>query len=615
MSELDTEVGSATLTSQRHADRAYVRGLTRRWSLPAEAGATATGETPAESLMARVLHSRGLRHAEQFKKFCEPKLTDLHDPGSMPGIDAGAARIIDAIRRNELIAIYGDYDVDGIAAAAILYHTIKAIQPAARVRTYVPHRLEEGYGLNCDALRQLRAEGTDLVVSVDCGITAVRSAATAREIGLDLIITDHHGLPHDREALPDALALIHPAVPGSRYPFTDLCGAGVAFKLAWRLATMWCNSQRVSESLQKMLIDMLPLAALATIADVVPLTGENRILAAFGLRMIKRTPIVGLRALIEASNLLDASIDSEKVGFVLGPRLNACGRMGHAADALRLLTEASADEAADIAQRLTELNQHRQTVERRIVDQASRLAEDRGMTADDRRAVVLAHESWHAGVVGIACSRLVDRFTRPSVLLQRQGDVCKGSARSIDGYSIYDGLAATAPYLTTFGGHSMAAGLALPAERFEAFAEALIAHANASISSDQLTPTIVIDCDATLPELDVPSVRGLNALSPFGRGNRAPTLRIENVVLSAPPKQMGSHGKHLSMSFRQEHAHGRRFIRGVWWHAGERAADLASGMRLDLAIEPKLNEWNGQVSVEAEVRDLRVVEGTRDRAE
>ena len=568
------------------------------------------------AVVQRVMHARGFADAAAVAEFCEPRLSHLCDPALLPNIDAAAHRLIDALRRNEMIVIYGDYDVDGVTATAILYHTIKTVQPAARLRTYVPHRLEEGYGLNCDALRQLKAEGADLVITVDCGITALKSAHTAHEIGLDLIITDHHEFTHrscvansmdlPRDGNPKIIA-VHPGLPGSAYPFADLCGVGVAFKLAWHFAKLWCNSDRVSKTLQDTLVNMLPLVALGTIADVVPLLGENRVMTAFGLRLIKQSPLPGLRALIEASGLMDEKIDSERVGFSLAPRLNACGRMGHAAEAVHMLTDATPAEAVAIAQQLNEHNIHRQGVERRIFEHAARLAEDSGMTSDAHRAIVLAHESWHPGVVGIVCSRMVERFGRPVVLLQHAAPLCKGSARSIDGYSIHDGLASASTHLATFGGHAMAAGLSLSADNLAAFTDALVGHANANITIDQLTPCISIDCQAMLAELDDRAVHGLQSLSPFGRGNRAPTLLVRDVTLAEAPKQMGSNGKHLALRLRQEHAGARNLMRAVWWSAGERAADLAAGMRLDVAIEPKLNTWNGRVSVEAQVRDLRIL--------
>lgn len=562
-------------------------------------------------LVARVLRSRGMEDPDLIRRFWEPRLTDLHFPALLAGVDAAAVRLVEALKRNEQIVIYGDYDVDGITASAILFHVIRAVQPAARVRTYVPHRLEEGYGLNCEALRQLRAEGADLVISVDCGVTAHRSAATAREIGLDLVITDHHNLPPEGQSLPDALAIVHPGLPGlggAPYPFRELCGAGVAFKLAWRFATAWCNSERVSQRLQQTLLDMLPLVALGTIADVVPLVDENRVLAAHGLRLIKKTRLAGLRALIDASDLAGERIDSEKVGFHLAPRLNACGRMGHAAEAVHMLTTASPDEAMAIAIRLCEQNVRRQSMERTIFDQAARMAEDSGMLRDDHRAILLAHESWHPGVVGIVCSRLVDRFGRPSVLLNKAPDLCKGSARSIDGYSIHDGLASARRYMASFGGHAMAAGLSLLPEHLEDVRRSLVEHANGHIEPECLTPSLRIDCDAMMAELDESTVRRLDAMAPFGRSNRSPSLRLTNTVLQEPPRQMGDRGRHLSLQLRQDHGGARRFIRAVWWSAGPHAADLAAGMRLDVAIEPKINVWNDRVSVEARILDVMVRE-------
>ena len=554
-------------------------------------------------LFTRLLLARGLDDDESVRRFCNPLLTDLHDPDLLPGIGDAVKRIASAVRNGESIVIYGDYDVDGIAASAILYHVIKAVAPGTAIRVYVPHRLEEGYGLNTEALLRLRSEGADLAISVDCGVTAHEPARAAREAGLDLIITDHHNTPAAGEPLPPAVAIVHPRLPGSVYPFGELCGAGVAFKLAWAFAVHFCGSKRVGKSIQQVLLDMLPLAALATITDVVPLVDENRTIVSFGLRWIRDTKIIGLRALIEAADLMDADIDSHKVGFVLGPRLNACGRMGHADEAVRLLTDAGPDDARRIADRLTALNRERQQIERRITEQATRMAEDACMTGDDCRVIVLAHESWHAGVVGIACSRLVDRFSRPVVLMQRQDGVCRGSARSIEGYSIHDALKATASHLTSFGGHDAAAGLTLPAENLEAFTAELAKHANARIDVEQLTPGLWIDCDAEIDELEIETVNRIGALSPFGRDNPRPAVCIRGATLAESPKQIGANGKHLTLSLRGD---GGRWLRLIWFSAGSFAADLAKGMRVDTVIEPKINNFNGRTSVEGIVSDVRV---------
>lgn len=604
-------------------DASPIQGLTRRWLMRGSGGGS--GGSERLPLVQRVLAARGLTDPVECERFQAPRLSDLHDPGLLPGVDRAVARLIEAIRGRQIIVIYGDYDVDGITATAILYHVIKTVAPDADVRTYVPHRLEEGYGLNAEALRQLRGQGAALVISVDCGISAIEPARAARECGLDLIITDHHALPHGvvgdsshlpgagaGAGLPEALALVHPCLPGSTYPCGDLCGAGVAFKLAWRFATTWCNSPRVSAELQKTLVNMLPLAALGTIADVAPLLGENRILARFGLRLMAQSPLIGLRALIEHSGLVGAKIDSEKVGFILAPRLNACGRMGHAAEAVHLLTSADAEEAKQIAARLSEANQLRQATERRIAEEAARMAEDRGMTRDDRRIIVLADPAWHPGVVGIVCSRLVERFGRPAILLQRNGELCKGSARSIEGYSIHAALQAAREHLVTFGGHDMAAGMTLRADSLDAFVEAMSAHAAANISAEQLVPAIRIDCDAAADELDVEVVKQLEALAPFGRGNPVPRLRLTGLTMHEAPKQMGAYGKHLSMSLRHDGAADgsspRRWLRGVWWSQGALAGDLAAGMLIDAVVQPRVNEWNGRINVEVEIQDVRVRE-------
>ncbi len=555
-------------------------------------------------LFTRLLLARGLDDDESVRRFCNPLLTDLHDPDLLPGIGDAVKRIASAVRNGESIVIYGDYDVDGIAASAILYHVIKAVAPGTAIRVYVPHRLEEGYGLNTEALLRLRSEGADLAISVDCGVTAHEPARAAREAGLDLIITDHHNTPAAGEPLPPAVAIVHPRLPGSVYPFGELCGAGVAFKLAWAFAVHFCGSKRVGKSIQQVLLDMLPLAALATITDVVPLVDENRTIVSFGLRWIRDTKIIGLRALIEAADLMDADIDSHKVGFVLGPRLNACGRMGHADEAVRLLTDAGPDDARRIADRLTALNRERQQIERRITEQATRMAEDACMTGDDCRVIVLAHESWHAGVVGIACSRLVDRFSRPVVLMHRQDGVCKGSARSIEGYSIHDALKENSSYLTSFGGHDAAAGLTLGAENLDAFTAALTRHANTHIDVEQLTPGLWIDCEAEIGELEFEAVNRIASLSPFGRDNPRPAVCIRGATLAESPKQIGANGKHLTLSLRGD---GRRWLRLVWFGAGSHAADLAKGMRVDAVIEPKINHFNGRTTVEGIVSDVRVL--------
>jgi len=575
-----------------------MQGLTRRWKL-----ADGHRMPGGDSLLERVLAVRGVEDPSDVEAFLAMNMAGTHDPGLLPGIDAAAARLVEAVRNGEPVVIYGDYDVDGITATAILWHVIRTVAPDAPLRSYIPHRLEERYGLNADALRTLAAEQSAVVVSVDCGITAIEEAELARALGVDLIITDHHTPATDDDGgvvLPAAHSIVHPGLPGSDYPTTDLCGAGVAFKLACRFARTWCGSERVSSALQHVLTDSLSLVALGTIADVMPLTGENRMLAGLGLRRIRSTQLAGLQALIEASGLAGEDIDTEAVGFRLAPRLNAAGRMGHAADAVQLLTEAEGDEAESIAATLCSLNDERQRTEREILDQAIEMAKAAGMTEPGRRIIVLAHPDWHAGVLGIVCSRLVDRFGRPAILMQEVDGVCRGSARSIDGYSIHDGLTACREHLAGYGGHAAAAGLSLDATQLEAFTDAITTHANDAIGREDLVPWLVIDADAAITEIDAAPVQELERMAPFGRGNARPRFRLRDLRLTEV-KPMGRQNAHLSFRLAGD---GGRGVRAVWWKQGGRAAELVDGMRVDVVARANLNRWRNNVTAELEILDL-----------
>ncbi len=556
------------------------------------------------TLVERVLASRGITDPAESDLFLKPSLLHLHDPSLMGDMDRGAQRILEAAAAREPIAIYGDYDVDGVTATTILYHTLKTIAPDSDIRTYIPHRLEEGYGLNSAAIEQLAEEGAKVIVSVDCGVTAVEPARAAKKAGVDLIITDHHNLAPVEAELPGAFAVIHPRRPGSAYPYGELSGAGVAYKLAWRLASMHCGTAKVSPPLRALLLEMLAFASLGAIADVVPLTGENRVLTSFGLGRVKNSSNPGLRALIEASRLAGEKIDTEQVGFSLAPRLNACGRMGHAREAVELFTTATGDRAMDIARNLTKLNDERRATERRIADQAMKMAEAAGMTRPDRRAIVLAHEDWHPGVVGIVCSRLVDRFSRPTILMQRKDGVCGGSGRSIEGFSLHGALQQCAHHLTSYGGHDMAAGLKLDPANLEAFTASFTEAANAGITEEQLTPSISVDCDAVLSELTPEAVRDLELLAPFGPGNPRPRIRLVDVVLASRPEAFGSDASHLSLMLKSPTA--ARTVRVVGWKWAEKRDQLAAGVAVEAVIFPRLNTWNGNTRVEPELADLRV---------
>lgn len=568
---------------------------------------------PAEGTLAeRVLAARGFIDGDGVKAFLNPSLLQLHEPALMADVDRGAERLLGALGAGEPIAIYGDYDVDGVTATAILFHVMRAIKPGADVRTYVPHRIDEGYGLNAAAIEQLAADGAKVIVSVDCGVTAVEPAAAARRAGVDLIITDHHHPPETADGLPAAHSVIHPRRPGAptAYPFGDLSGAGVAYKLAWRLAAMHSGGSKVSIEMRKVLLDLLAFAALGTIADVVPLHGENRVLAAFGLGRIKHSPIAGLRALVEASGLAGESIREEQVGFVLGPRLNACGRMGHAAEAVELFTTATGTRAEEIAKKLTQLNDERRATERRIAEQAAKMAEEAGMTGNGRRAIVLAHEDWHMGVVGIVCSRLVEKFCRPTILMAKKDGECKGSGRSIEGFDLHGALAKCARHLNSFGGHAMAAGVRLEEANLTPFVEAFTEQA-AVIREDQLTASLCVDCDARVGDLTMAAVKDLEKLAPFGPSNPRPRVRVVDARLSMKPEALGAAGTHLKLLVKCNRTGATMKV--VGWNWGERREDLAAGMEVEVVISPKVNVWNGAARVEGELGDVRVCEAGESR--
>lgn len=573
-----------------------------RWHLSSLPDQDATdhlvGKLKISPLVAGLLVRRGLVDVQQAGDFLEPRLSALYDPSLMPGCDEAVDRILQAVKDRQPVVIYGDYDVDGVTASAILWHMLKML--GAEVQTYIPHRVDEGYGLNIEAIEQLAAqEPRPLVVTVDCGITAIEPAARAKELGLELIITDHHEQSESR--FPCAAILVHPRLPGSQYPFGQLCGAGVALKLAWQLARRHCGSERVSQALRDLLLDSLSLAALGSVADVVPLVDENRLLVRFGLAQIKRTRFKGLNALIEASGLGGENIDSFHVGFVLGPRLNACGRMGHARDALRLLTDVPPEEGPALARLLADANRERQAVERRIFLEAEAEVLKAGFDRPDTRGIVLAGRDWHTGVIGIVASRLVDRFHRPVVMLNCDEDGAHGSARSVLGVSIHKALCEASHLMDSFGGHDMAAGLRLKNEHIDELRRIVVDYVNRQMTEEDLVPRMAVDVACRLAELDIAAVEQLSKLEPFGRANERPRFLIRQVMLDRPAETVGKQSNHLRLHLRQK----GEYRKAIFWRAGELAAYLPAGMWIDLVCEARLNHWNGSTSVDLEIKDFQ----------
>ena len=546
-------------------------------------------------LVAQVLANRDMAELEAAKAFMNPSLKDLHDPLLLGGARQAATCIAKAVADKKRIVIYGDYDVDGITGVAILHACLRMV--GAEAGFYVPHRLEEGYGVNTEAVGKIADAGAAMLITVDCGISAIGPLAEARDRGLQVVVTDHHGLGDE---LPEAEAIVHPRLGGSEYPNPNLSGSGVAFKVAWQLAREICGSDRVDQPMRDFLLNSTCLAALGTIADVVPLVGENRALAVHGLRGLPASSHPGIRALLESSGLANEKLDAYHVGFVLAPRINA-GRMGHARLAVELLTDAPEKRCREIARYLAEQNAERQRIQRQIAQQAIEMIESDRLDSPDRRAIVLWSDQWHGGIVGIVASRLVEQYSRPVIMLAINGEGnAQGSGRSIPGFNMRAALAACSENLISFGGHAMAGGLRLEPANISRFAEAFCQYAAGRIGEDQLTPPLAIDAEVTLAELSYTVVEHLSRLAPFGEGNPDPMVAVRNCRMLMPPKRMGRKGDTVSLMLGQNQAR----LRAVGFGMGK-LADLLVGVNvIDVAGQPTLNTFNNRTSVELKLADV-----------
>lgn len=574
----------------------------RKWTFhPHDAGAVKrlAAQLGVSPLLAQVLIARGRGDADIARKFLDAKLGDLHDPSLLPGIDTAADAVVQAVADGRRITIYGDYDVDGVTGTSLLWHCLQL--SGAHVDYYIPCRMEEGYGLNEAAIRQLHEEDPRrLLISVDCGIASIGEARLARQLGLQLIVTDHH---HFGPELPDASVLVHPRLPGSEYPFGELCGAGVAFKLAWAVCQRMGEGRRASPRMREFLKQAVSLAALGTVADVVPLHEENRILVRYGLQTLKQQSTIGMQALLRASGLMDkAALEAEDIGFSIAPRINAAGRLGQARLAVELLTTDNPERATALAEYLNQLNENRKTVERRILRQAKEQVEE-NTDWQDHKTLVLAHHEWHPGVIGVVASRVAEHFSKPAVLIALRDDGAgQGSARSFAGFDLYSALDACKQHLLTFGGHRAAAGLKIKATNLPLLRESL-----ASWAADNFHPTaddtqLRIDAEVLLSEVNLRAVQELAQLGPFGHQNPQPRFMCTHVELVEPPKTMGEGGRHLAIRVRQ---HGT-VIRGVSFGRGEWAEELAKQDKpFSISFAPTINTFQGMTRVEIQLIDWK----------
>ena len=550
-------------------------------------------ELRVSPVTARLLCIRGLDDPLSARRFLFPSLDDLLDPNRLTDLPAAVDRILRAIANKERIAIHGDYDVDGVTSTVILRRALELL--GADVTHFIPERLRDGYGLQPASIERLHALGVVLIISVDCGIRGVEAAARARALGLDLIITDHH--EPDTE-LPQALAVINPKRHDCSYPDKNLAGVGVALKLVQALCiktghTSWLPA-------------FVKVAAIGTLADVVPLTGENRVIAKLGLEMLSKGPHkVGLRSLLDVCGLIGKEIDSYHIGFVLAPRVNAAGRMSSPDIAARLLLasdEAMRDEARGLAQQLDTENIRRQQEEADIVT-AARKAVETDLEIGSRTVIVVAGEGWHRGVIGIVASKLVDAFHRPAIVISTDGDVAHGSCRSIPSFNMLGALESCGEVMSKFGGHKQAAGLTMASARVRELRARVNDFADGCLQPDDLRPRIWIDGALGFRSIDEQMASELTSLAPFGAGNPRPIFRTSGVEIVDGPRRLKE--RHLKMAFRQD----GRVMRGIAWRASEREEFVAEHRTaIDLAFSLEQDTWEGERYLQLSIADFKAPE-------
>ncbi len=565
-----------------HADK--IASLSRTAGIPA--------------ILAQLLVCRGLHDALVARRFLEPRLSDLRPPEELPGLTAAVEQIAGAISSGRKITVYGDYDVDGVTGTSILVGCLKLLGSDAGY--YLPHRVDEGYGLHDDSLSQLASGGTQLLITVDCGISAIGPVATARRLGMDLVITDHHELA---SSLPEANAIVHPRLPGTAYPFGGLSGAGVALKLAWGLCQNASQAKRVSGRMKQFLLSAVGLAALGTVGDVVPLVDENRSLVTHGLASLKEHASPGLTALFRVSELADKrSLEAEDIAFKIGPRLNAAGRLGQARLAVELLTTTRDERAGTLADYLNQLNSSRQSLERSIQMAANKQAQAVHDLENDP-VLVLAERGWHPGVIGIVAGKLAEKYHRPVVLIALDAAGARpgiGSARSVPGFNLHEALSHCGGLLSSHGGHAAAAGLKIDEKNVEAFRGELCDHAASTIAASHRAAELRIDAEVPLAALSFETVQQLDRMAPFGEGNPRPLLCASDVKLAAPPRRIGENGNTLDLRLAQHTV----AMRGVAFGGGDWIDELSAATSpLSFAFRPVINEYRGRRSVELRIVD------------
>jgi single-stranded-DNA-specific exonuclease len=548
-------------------------------------------ETNLSPNVASILVNRGLNSAESIDLFLNPELSDLKDPFTLDGMEKAVERVTRALLENEKVVVYGDYDVDGITATALLYLVLNKL--GAHTEFYLPNRLIEGYGLSKEGIDEAGAQGASLIITVDTGITAVEEIAYAASVGIDVIITDHH---EPGMAMPDAHTIVNPKLGNCPYT-SELSGVGVAFKLAQALYKNFNQDERELD-------EHLDLVALGTAADIVPLVNENRILTKFGIKQIARTTKPGLKSLTFVSGLMGKEISTGQVVFILAPRINALGRLGDARQAIRLLSTRDEKVAAAIARKLDSENRRRKEIDEHTLHEALAQIEET-MDFDRDRAIVLAAEGWHPGVIGIVASRLVERYNLPTVMIAVENDEGKGSARSIPGFHLCEALKECEHVLQRYGGHKYAAGLTIERQHIPAFREKFVEVSNRLLTDDDITPKLHLDLEIELSAIDDTFMEALEAFSPFGPQNMRPVFLTRNCEVVGQPYVVGHN--HLKMRVRK----GDAVFDVIGFGFGDMARVISSrGSLVDLAYVVEYNTYNDITRKQIRLKDIRLTAST-----
>ncbi len=533
-------------------------------------------------IVASIIANKGLKNNNEIEVFLHPRRGDFHDPFLMPDMDKAVARIIQAIDNKEKVAIYGDYDVDGITSSTVLHRFLE--ERGLHTDIYIPNRLNEGYGLNKKEIEAIAETKHTLIITVDCGITGYDEIEYAKTFGIDTVVTDHHEPP---EKLPDAIAVVDCKRKDNKYPFNGLAGVGVAFKLTQALAI---KLNLPEESYLK----YLDIVCVGTISDIVPLVDENRTISKLGLRLVKQTRNIGLKVLLESIGY--KKIDSNTISFGIAPRINACGRMGHEKEALKLFLTNNIEEAKQITQKLNEYNLQRQEIEKRIFDEAQELMQN----PEEQKlpCIVLRKENWHHGVIGIVSSKITDMYFKPSILMCiEEGNIAKGSGRSIPGFDIHEALENCKENIKQFGGHSMAIGITIDNDKFDDFKKQIEEYAeNKQIS--EIVPVLNIDEKVQLKNINLSDIKDLELLEPFGEANKSPIFQINNLKIESI--RTLTQGKHLKLDVKEENT---RFS-AIGFNLGNLANDYKIEDKVNIAGFLEINSFNGMDSIQINIKDI-----------